>query len=589
MCAESGQYCKPITCSKFPPFVFSEHICVRLPMLILHLCVPSDFLRYASDKAYFSSQKHVVYYPTCFLWVPGIDPVSECTSPTRFTGCVLSSTYTTVSTYLSTGVFSNSSGALYFPLNAVQFSTSSSSLLNVGMTSFRVTMILLNVFGGNTTNVPSGCILGYYNGSGHVVFSSIGNGTLVKNGSFYGLAVDIEALGLPYEGTSAMFDTMHDMSGVLVGARVSLLGLGSGQTIAGYLTNGSSSVVVNEAQLAPLLTTCVPLTFRKTITSASVGADVESSIVYRRLPVDCVSLSSNAATMQNSNVAALFLPGGVCSTSTGAQLGYLNGNYLNSVSSATNVRFFSNWYGIMSQFSSLNDGFLFYNEDAPVSSFLGVQTGYSATGFGTSTVGGTPTCRSTTNVGTCSVSIDLTAFVPCHNILNTVWPTCQKPPAQSIYPAYAENNPTGDGGTFPYPVGLYKMGSPAEDTNAVTALLDAPISYWRTDIEYNEFAFMVHYCDFYYGTTTYPNGRPVFCANDPLSYSDRVSFCADFLPQYMFTGLVLTTLSFEDLCPFLNENIPNRAAYPYCLVFSDHSKYDPVFVKFNPIFLMSFF
>jgi hypothetical protein len=306
------------------------------------------------------------------------------------------------------------------------------------------------------------------------------------------------------------------------------------------------------------------------VTSSTILDDIQSSLVYRRSPIDCAALSANAETMARPEIAGMFASNGICASTTGSQLGYLTST-ANSVASATNMRYFSNWYGVMSLYSSLNDGYIFFDVDAPASTFL--EGGYASSGSGNLVdIGGTPSCRLTPNVGTCGVAIDLTAFVPCTSITNTTWPMCQKPPARNIYPSYSASDPTVLSGTFPYPVGLYKMGSPAEDATAVQTLLDAPISYWRTDIEYNEFAFMVHYCDFYYGTTTYPNGRPVFCANDPLSYSDRVSFCADFLPQYMFTGLVLTTLSFEDLCPFLNENIPNRGAYPYCLVFSDHSK-----------------
>lgn len=102
----------------------------------------------------------------------------------------------------------------------------------------------------------------------------------------------------------------------------------------------------------------------------------------------------------------------------------------------------------MSQYSSLNDGYLFYSENAPSSDFL--TTSYDSSGFGVlSSIGGTPTCRNTPNTGTCGVSIDLTVFVPCVSDSSTVWPVCQKPPAQAIYPAYPASDPTSDNGFFP--------------------------------------------------------------------------------------------------------------------------------------------
>lgn len=112
--------------------------------------------------------------------------------------------------------------------------------------------------------------------------------------------------------------------------------------------------------------------------------------------------------------------------------------------SATNARFFSYWYGVMSSFSSLNDGYIFFDAASPSERLL--PTSYDGV---VGDVGGTPTCRNTPNSGTCSVSIDMTAFVPCVNIQNTVWPVCQKPTASSIYPAYPASDPTSDNGQFP--------------------------------------------------------------------------------------------------------------------------------------------
>ena len=88
---------------------------------------------------------------------------------------------------------------------------------------------------------------------------------------------------------------------------------------------------------------------------------------------------------------------------------------------------------------------------------------------------------------------------------------------------------------------------------------------------------MLHYCDFYFTTTDYPDGRPGYCDNDPLPLNERINFCKELTPQYVFAGLVITELSLEDLCPWLSTTIDNPEAYPYCLVFSDHPKCDPSF------------
>lgn len=122
-----------------------------------------------------------------------------------------------------------------------------------------------------------------------------------------------------------------------------------------------------------------------------------------------------------------------------------------------------------------------------------------------------------------------------------------------------------------YPLQLDKRGDPG-NANAVADLLSQDVTYWTTTATYNQYTFMVHYCDMYFANKDFPDGRPVWCANDPLSHADRMAFCAEFTPQYVFAGLVLSTLSLEDVCPFLNTAVPNRAAYPYCLVFSDHPK-----------------
>lgn len=81
---------------------------------------------------------------------------------------------------------------------------------------------------------------------------------------------------------------------------------------------------------------------------------------------------------------------------------------------------------------------------------------------------------------------------------------------------------------------------------------------------------MVHYCDMYFATPEYPQGQPMWCANDIFSREQRIAFCQQYKPQYVFAGMVLRQFSLTDLCPWMDPRIPNRAGYPFCLVFADH-------------------
>ena len=205
--------------------------------------------------------------------------MSECTSSRRFTGCVLTSTYTTASTYLSTGTANfgaNVSGALYFPLDAMQYGATSFAPSMIEFRAYNLTGMYIRVSGsGSMTSVSSGVRLGYYSETGDVMWTDISNTTLTlvtpdpmgTDSTLYRLGLDATmVLGLPYEDSSRMFSTMHDLYGVLVGARASLVGLGAGHTVVGYETSGDSTVVtLSRSKITPLLTTCVPLTLRTTV------------------------------------------------------------------------------------------------------------------------------------------------------------------------------------------------------------------------------------------------------------------------------------------------------------------------------------
>jgi hypothetical protein len=140
----------------------------------------------------------------------------------------------------------------------------------------------------------------------------------------------------------------------------------------------------------------------------------------------------------------------------------------------------------------------------------------------------------------------------------------------NLYPRYTASDPTADSGEFSYPVQLMKSGA-ADPKTMGSTLLQAPQSVWWHGPSWNIYTAMNHYCDFYFASpTTGPSGLPVYCDNDPLPLEDRVRFCSRFQPQFVFAGMVLDKLELEDLCPFLNPNVPNSGAFEYCLVFADH-------------------
>lgn len=101
---------------------------------------------------------------------------------------------------------------------------------------------------------------------------------------------------------------------------------------------------------------------------------ITADLVYRRSPIDCAMLESNAATMMQAEVRALFRDGGMCDDSSSMQLtwlvapsapgvapGTLGSAAANSVASATNVRFFTRWNSVLQDYPSTSDGYIFFD------------------------------------------------------------------------------------------------------------------------------------------------------------------------------------------------------------------------------------
>lgn len=248
----------------------------------------------------------------CFQ-VPGVDPVSECASPREFTGCVISSTSMTDAAHLSTGTFNaptNASTSLFFPL------TSTNYVINSGYDPTPTTRILIYTLTGlgkqaskqaghwplqsvddgrvvvppslpdwipanhafvtavlrseTGANLPSGTTLGYWASTGEIMWRDLTTAELVLtpisgDPGYYSLTLSptLDVLGLPYLDTDTVHTDMHDLRGVIVGARASLRGLPGGVAHVGFQSTATTTYAqLSTSQLSRLLTTCVPLTFR---------------------------------------------------------------------------------------------------------------------------------------------------------------------------------------------------------------------------------------------------------------------------------------------------------------------------------------
>jgi hypothetical protein len=156
-------------------------------------------------------------------------------------------------------------------------------------------------------------------------------------------------------------------------------------------TVSTTQIFLNMQTISPLLQTCVPLSMKESITNENYASAIAESFLYRRNPVDCAALSANAITMQRPEIRGMFQAGGMCDFATGSRLVYVSTDDTeNSIASATNARFFSGWYGLMSGFDSTNDGFIFFDTSAPLD--------YTSFGFDIRDntlwdVGGIPTCQ----------------------------------------------------------------------------------------------------------------------------------------------------------------------------------------------------
>jgi hypothetical protein len=506
-----------------------------------------DYEVHAAGEASFTSRTHPVVYPTCYLWVPGIDPDTECTH-----GCVVTETQQTISAQLSTNEFDATQGtALYFPLIQRAVTAGPALAPGPGLVMYDVTGVVLRLLNENTTlwNVT----IGYVGTGGTPVWVTVAgpwSGTLVSGDLYHFLLPTVLlASGLEVLENGLRLTTMHDLNGVNVGIQLGLVNLPAGTVLSGY--NASKSTYLG---VYPVVRrACVPLTLRIVVNETSLASQVSTQLIYRRSPVDCVMLGSQQESMLLPSIAALFDSGGICDGATGSRLTW-PGPPGPSVLDDSNMRYYSEWYRLMQ----------------PALMLYGPGAADTLEYDGTTLASGIPNCGA--GVG-CSVCVDETSVIYCTTVQSTTVAMEGRNPAMAWqYLRYSPAEETEASGTFLYPTDLVTTGlyTPATTTapSPATAYLAQPTSQW-TEITSNIYTTMTNYCAFFFATPKFPDGKPMWCENDPLSLADRIAFCKQYKPWNLVTGTVVTTLTLTDICPWMGGE-----AGEYCLIFADHPRYN---------------
>jgi hypothetical protein len=297
--------------------------------------------------------------------------------------------------------------------------------------------------------------------------------------------------------------------------------------------------------------------------------------IYRRFPVDCAMLLSNIDLFQDPSVNVLFQAGNLCDKASNYDLAFLGDSGIRSVAKTSNVRTFSNWYKRLSLLSPEADGLIFFKP-----STSSIPTRDMSTKLFGYDVPRLPDCSLSVSQSDCGTAIDLTSLVPCTITDTTIIPSCSKLEMYYLYPEYSASDPTAVSGKFSFPLDILATGealtTPAMFKDRLDDFVTHPQTRWYFGPPWNQYTAMVHYCHRYFVSPSTPLGLPMFCENDPFGPEERAEFCSVQKPEYVFSGFVLERLSLSDLCPFLDSSVPNSGAYDYCLIFSDHHRFNSV-------------
>lgn len=533
-----------------------------LDTCVVRVIQQQDYDQYGPGKATFNTKSHDVVYPTCYTWVNGIDPVSECQARGVFTGCVLTQTTVGRNAVLSTNNTyfngNNQATTVFLSQQALQWSVAQQTTATVDPPSRWLLYNTSKLYFRSTTALTTvSFVLAWWNQSAVIEVASYNVSATHVDTDLYSVNVSIVVIGLPWEDTNHIFADMHENKGIDLGLRGSVRGLPESVIHVGWeATSTATSVPIPLDTQTTLLRTCVPITTKVMISQATIEDHIQSDTVYRRSPVDCAMLATNSDTTANPIVALLFREGGVCDSGTGSQLGWLS-----SVALDSNARHFSRWFGVMREYNTENDGYVFFTT-------LGADNVAGPVMID----GGTPpTCGATANTDTCYTAIDQTAFVPCYLLTTVPVPSCQKPQMQNYFPRYTSDEMAVTTGYFAYSTMLYKtLGSTLGDVDAAKEMLEQTTTWWLS-APWNQYMAEINYCDFNYPTAAQPEGLPMFCLNDPMSYTERVEFCTNVRPHYTTAGVSVTRLDLTDLCPWMVQG-----GAKYCFVIAGHPAYGSV-------------
>lgn len=222
--------------------------------------------------------------PQCFTWVPDVDPHYEC-GGSRFTGCVVSSTF-----YGSSAILSDepsTHGVVFnYPQSSLTVSrgfktTSLSRIEAYDVPSIVIDSVFTDPDSSNTITLPPSSYVGYWSttpdeGDIQVKQHPLGGHTGTRIGATTQYKVDFESplrvLSLPVT-TSVGVQFDFDNATFVLGLRMTIVGLPPSTRFFGAadIVDSDISVIPSSHQLARLLTTCVPLTVKKALTSATMG------------------------------------------------------------------------------------------------------------------------------------------------------------------------------------------------------------------------------------------------------------------------------------------------------------------------------
>lgn len=237
-------------------------------------------------------------------------------------------------------------------------------------------------------------------------------------------------------------------------------------------TRNGSAVIISGSVANHYRRTCVPLTIRDQLNSSDFDSAVETGLVYRRSPVDCVVANSIANSPELNE--GIFGPGGLCSGTQNLEYPTApGGDATNNAGLVTNLKWFSRW----AQWSSI-PWVAMSDTSLPTSSlYNSIDLQYrldNARRMSAPPASDVPNCQGSIN---CVIAYDRTAFVPCSGTFSTVWFTCMKPTMMALFPEYTTTSSSFPTTPMYFPTSLY-VSQPSVDAITDPEQLEAQPMWW---------------------------------------------------------------------------------------------------------------